>query len=139
MSKQQCKANNKNGGRCKAFANESGFCFMHDDDRSKERALARRAGGLATKKPHFADAELLPDSIRKIDDVFAVLNYTLRETVGLDNSIPRGRLLVSIVHGFIEAFKVGEIENRLEAVEVVLKIRKREQKAANAGSKKWRP
>jgi hypothetical protein len=139
MSKKQCEAKNRSGGRCKAFANESGFCFMHDEARGKERALARRAGGLATKKPHYADVSLLPHSIRKIDDVFAVLNYTLQETIGLDNSIQRGRLLVSIAHGFIEAFKVGEIENRLEAVEAVLKIRKREQKAAKVGNKKWQP
>jgi hypothetical protein len=125
MSKKQCEANSRNGGRCKAFANESGFCFMHDEARGKERALARRAGGLATKKPHFADAELLPASIRKIEDVFAVLNYTLQETIGLDNSIQRGRLLVSIAHGFIEAFKVGELEQRLEAIEIALKTRKR--------------
>lgn len=131
MSKKQCEAENKKGEDCKAFANESGFCFMHDEKRGKERALARRAGGLATKKPHFADVELLPDSISKIQDIFAVLNYALQETIGLDNSIQRGRLLVSIAHGFIEAFKVGEVEQRLEALESVLKIRKREQRTAN--------
>jgi hypothetical protein len=127
MSKQQCKANNKDGGRCKAFANESGFCFMHDAARGKERALARRAGGLATRKPHFADAERLPYSIRRIDDVFALLNYTLRETIGLDNSIQRGRLLVSLAHGFIEVLKVGELETRIEAIENAMNLRKQDK------------
>jgi hypothetical protein len=124
MSKKQCEANNKDGGNCKAFANESGFCFMHDETKGKERALARRNGGLATKQPHLADASRLPSEIRKIEDVFAVLDYTLRETVGLDNSINRGRLLVSIAHGFIEALKVGELEKRLESIEIALKTRK---------------
>lgn len=101
----------------------SALCTM------KPKALARRAGGLATKKPHFADAELLPNNVRRIDDVLAVLDYTLQETIGLDNSIQRGRLMVSIVHGFIEALKVGELEQRLESIEAVLKIRKREQRA----------
>lgn len=124
MSKKQCEANNKDGEKCKAFANESGFCFMHDTSKGIERAIARRNGGLATKKPHYADAERLPDSIRKIEDVFIVLDYALSETVGLDNSINRGRLLVSIAHGFIEALKIGELEKRLEAIEIALKTRK---------------
>jgi len=125
MSKKQCEAQSRNAERCKAFANESGFCFMHDETKGKERALARRAGGLATKKPHFADAELLPRRINKIGDVFEILNYTLQETKGLDNSIQRGRLLVSIAHGFIEAFKVGELEKRLESIENALRVRKK--------------
>ena len=124
MSKKQCEAKKKDGGKCKAFANESGFCFMHDETRGKERALARRAGGLATKKPHYADASRLPSEIRKIDDVFIILDYALRETVGLDNSINRGRLLVSIAHGFIEVLKVGEFEKRLEAIENAMNLRK---------------
>jgi len=90
--------------------------------------LARRSGGLATRKPHFADASMLPESIRKIDDAFALLNYTLQEAVGLDNSIQRGRLLVSIAHAFVESLRVGEIEVRLEAVEMAMKMRKAESK-----------
>jgi len=122
--KKQCKANNKQGERCKAFANDNGVCFMHDATKGKERAIARRNGGLATKQPHYADASLLPSSIRNIASVLLVLDYVLHESVGLDNSIQRGRLLVSIAHGYIEALKVGELEQRLEAVEVALKSRK---------------
>lgn len=136
MSDKKCKGQNKNGERCRAFAGESGFCFTHDVGKGKERALARRSGGLATKKPHFADAEIVPSKVRTIEDVFTLLDYALQETIGLDNSIQRGRLLVSIAHGFIEALKIGEIEARLEAVEAVLKIRKRQQKE-NKGNNKW--
>jgi hypothetical protein len=122
--KKQCRANNKQGERCKAFGGESGLCFMHDAAKGKERAIARRNGGLATRQPHYADASLLPLSIRKIEDVYFVLDYALQETIGLDNSIHRGRLLVSIAHGYIEALKVGEFEQRLEVVEMALKTRK---------------
>ncbi len=126
--KKQCEANNKQGERCKAFANENGVCFMHDATKGKERAIARRNGGLATKQPHFADASVLPSSIRNIESVLIVLDYALKESVGLDNSIQRGRLLVSIAHGFIEALKVGEMEQRLEAVEMTLKMRKEQKR-----------
>ncbi len=127
-NKQQCKENNKQGEQCKAFANENAFCFMHDATKGNQRAIARRNGGLATKKPHFADISLLPSTIRNIESVLIVLDYALKESVGLDNSIQRGRLLVSIAHGFIEALKVGEMEQRLEAVENALSLRKEEKK-----------
>ena len=54
--------------------------------------------------------------------MFAILNYALQESIVLDNSIQRGRLLVSIAHGLVEALKVGELETRLEAVELALKM-----------------
>ncbi len=128
MSKKQCNAKNKSGEPCNASANETGFCFTHDATKGKERAIARRNGGLATKQPHYADASTLPSSIRNIESVLIVLDYALRESVGLDNSIQRGRLIVSIAHGFIEALKVGEMEQRLEAVENALSLRKEEKK-----------
>lgn len=97
---------------------------MHDATKGRERALARRSGGLSTKKPHSADASLIPTDIRSIEGVFAVLNYALQESIILDNSIQRGRLLVSIAHGYIEALKVGELEKRLEALEMALELRR---------------
>ena len=96
---------------------------MHDASRGRERALARRNGGLSTKKPHNADASLIPAEVRSMEGVFAVLNYALQESIILDNSVARGRLFISIAHGFIEALKVGELEKRLEALEVTLKVK----------------
>lgn len=123
MAKQVCNGTNKSGTPCKAYASEQGFCFMHDATKGRERALARRNGGLATKKPHHADASLIPADVRSMDGVFAVLNYVLHESIILDNSVARGRLLVSIAHGFIEALKVGELEKRMEALEMALKVK----------------
>ncbi|HEX8288069.1 MAG TPA: hypothetical protein VF556_08740 [Pyrinomonadaceae bacterium] len=122
--KKQCNAENSRGERCRAFANESGVCFMHDATKGKERASARRNGGLATKQPHYADATVLPSAIRDISSVLIILDYALQESVGLDNSIQRGQLLVSIAHGYIEALKVGELEQRLKAVENAMNLRK---------------
>ncbi len=125
--KKQCRENNKQGGRCKAFANETGVCFMHDATKGRERATARRNGGLATKQPHYADATVLPATIRNIESVLIVLDYALQESVGLDNSIQRGRLIVSIADGSIESLHVGQFKKRPEAVEHVMTLRKRDK------------
>lgn len=125
MQKQNwtnCTSKKRNGDPCRAYAGKNGYCFTHDATKGKERALARRIGGLSTKKPHIADSSLIPSDVRSIDGVFTILNYALQESIVLDNSIARSRLLVSIAHGFIEALKVGELEKRLEALEMALKV-----------------
>ncbi len=128
MSKQQCQAKNKRGMPCSASANENGFCFTHDATKGKERAIARRKGGLQRITPHVADAELVPKQTRSIEDAMIILDYALQESLVLPNTIQRGRLLVAISHGYIEALKVGEFEQRLEAVETALSLRKENQK-----------
>ncbi|HMS38922.1 MAG TPA: hypothetical protein PKE69_01760 [Pyrinomonadaceae bacterium] len=124
MSKKQCNTKNRRGEPCNASANENGFCFAHDAAKGKERAEARRRGGLQRITPHVADASLVPTQTRSIESVMIILDYALQESLVLQNSIQRGRLLVSIAHGYIEALKVGEMEQRLEAVEMTLKLRK---------------
>ncbi len=124
MSKKQCQATKRDGEPCNASAGETGYCFTHDDSRGKERAVARRNGGLKRITPHVADASLVTKETRTIKDVMTILDYALQESLVLSNSIQRGRLLVSIAHGYIEALKVGEIEQRLEAVEMALKMRR---------------
>ncbi len=128
MSKKQCNAKKRNGEPCNASANGTGFCFTHDATKGKERAIARRNGGLKRITPSVADKSLVPKETRTITDVMTILDYALQESLVLQNSIQRGRLLVSIAHGYIEALKVGEMEARLEAVEMTLKMRKEQKK-----------
>lgn len=128
MSKKQCQAKNRRGEPCSGSASDTGFCFTHDATKGKERATARRRGGLQRITPHVADAALVPRETRTIEGVMIILDYALQESLGLTNSIQRGRLLVSIAHGYIEALKVGEMEQRLEAVETALKMRKEQKK-----------
>ncbi len=128
MSKKQCKAKNRRGEPCSASANETGFCFTHDATKGKERAIARRNGGMKRITPSVADKSLVPKETRTITDVMTILDYTLQESLQLSNSIPRGRLLLSIAHGYLEVLRVGEMEQRLEAVEMTLKMRKEQKK-----------
>ncbi len=81
MAKLVCKGENAAGRQCRAYAGESGYCFMHDAARGRERAIARRNGGLSTKRPHAADASFVPTRVRNIEGVFAVLDYALQELI----------------------------------------------------------
>ena len=72
---------------------------------------------------HAGDVSKLPASVRSLDDVLSVLDYSLAEAVPLENSIHRGRLLVAIAGAFTEAIKTGELQDRLAAIESALKNR----------------
>lgn len=123
-TKKQCQMIKNNGEACRAAASANGFCFLHDPARGQERAVARRKGGLTRIAPSPADKMLVPIAVRSMPHVLAVLDYALHETLALSNSIQRGRLLVSIAHGYVEAIKIGEIEARLEGVEHALQLRR---------------
>ena len=135
MPKTQCQATKLNGEPCNASASDTGFCFAHDATKGKQRALARRNGGLKRITPHVADASLVPKETRTIKDVMTILDYALQESLVLSNSIQRGRLLVSIAHGFIEALRLGQIEERLDAVEHALQLRKAERQQQDKSHK----
>lgn len=121
MSKSTCKAKTRSGSRCPNAAGPSGYCFTHDPARGAERAEARKRGGQRRRAAHAGSPETLPRQVRTLDEVLAVLDYALAEAMPLENSVQRGRLLVSIAHAFVEAIKTGELEHRIAAVEAALK------------------
>ena len=58
-----------------------------------------------------------------ISQATRILDYALAEIIPMENSIARGRLLIALVAGYINAFQVGELEKRIMAIENVLKAR----------------
>jgi hypothetical protein len=120
----KCKSKTTSGQACQAQAIKgSKFCFTHDPASGAARAKARRIGGQRNRSPHTGDPTTIPEKVRTIDDVLKVLDYALAETIPLENSIQRGRLIVAIAGAFIEAIKTGELESRLMAIESALKAR----------------
>lgn len=126
MAKRTCKAKLKSGKPCPNAASATNFCFVHDPGKGKERAEARKRGGERRRVPHGGNADSIPKQVRTLDDVLAVLDYSLAEALPMENSIQRGRLLVQLAHAFIETIKTGELEQRLTALEQALKLNKAE-------------
>ncbi len=111
-------------GPCKAQALQGGrYCFTHDPASGKARATARKLGGMRNRTPHAGQADILPATVATISDATKILDYTLAEIIPMENSIARGRLLIALVAGYINAFEIGELENRLAAIETALKAR----------------
>jgi hypothetical protein len=102
----------------------SRYCFNHSPERAAERAQARRAGGQHTRAAHAGDPEQIHKAPRDIPQVMTILDYSLAETLELDNSIQRGRLLVSIAAAYGDLIRTGELETQLKELLRVLELRK---------------
>ena len=120
-----CKAKKKDGSPCsmKALKGQR-HCFTHDPSNGAARAKARRLGGERTRVQHAGNPETLPREIKSLADLQIVFDYTLAEIIPIENSIPRGRLLLALIDTGVKLFQVGELENRLAAIEAALKARK---------------
>jgi hypothetical protein len=120
----KCKATKNNGQPCESYALAGGdYCYTHDPGRAGERAAARKLGGLNRQTKHAGDRSSVPSQVRALADVLLVLDYTLAETLALENGITRGRLLVAICSEYTNTIKTGELEDRLAALEAILKSR----------------
>ena len=117
MSEKTCKATRVNGGKCKARPLKGRTkCFTHDEKNAKQRAQARRKGGLRTRTPH--SDRTLPEQVRTLDQAREILEYTLSEISQHENSIARARVLIALFDSFIKSIEIGELENRIAALEV---------------------
>lgn len=120
----KCTAKTSAGEPCKMQALKgSKYCFTHAPEVGAARAMARKAGGARHRLPHAGNNASIPARIRSIEEAMTILDYTLAEIIPMENSIQRGRLLIALCAGFVDALKVGEIEARLLAIENALKAR----------------
>ena len=119
----KCRAKTNSGGACKAQAMKGGYCFTHDPASGKARATARKLGGMRNRTAHGGNPEILPATVTTISEATRILDYALAEIIPMENSIARGRLLIALAAGYISAFQVGELENRIMSIEAALKAR----------------
>jgi hypothetical protein len=96
------------------------YCFAHDPERAAEAAEARRLGGLRRRKEGtIAVAYDLP-GLDSGAGIRRLLDIVVTDGFGLDNSIARLRVLISTAVAASNLLKVGEFEERLEALEATV-------------------
>jgi hypothetical protein len=96
------------------------YCFAHDPERAAEAAEARRLGGLRRRKEGtIAVAYDLP-GLDSVVGIRRLLDIVVTDGVGMDNGIPRLRVLISTAVAATNLLKVGEFEERLAAVEAAV-------------------
>ena len=121
VARRQCVFVMPDGQACRAGPQrERPYCFAHDPERAADAADARRLGGLRRRKEGtIAVAYDLP-GLDTVVGIRRLLDIVVTDGVGLDNGIPRLRVLISTAVAAMNLLKVGDLEERLEALEGVV-------------------
>lgn len=122
MADTTCTAKTTSGKRCAAkVLTGSRFCFAHDPSQGAKRAQARKRGGERNRTPHNGDESIIPSDMNTLADAKKILAYTLAEILPMENSIARARVLLSLFDSFVKSFEIGELEERIAALEATIK------------------
>ena len=114
----KCKGKTQSGQPCKMPAIGGGqYCFTHSPGTRQAQAVARKLGGQNRATPHAGDPSTIPANITNLETAGMLLNYTLQELLVMDNSIPRARALLSAYEMFLKSIEIGELEQRIAALE----------------------
>ena len=129
LIRRRCADAKADGQPCQmAPLRDRPYCFAHDPERAADAADARRLGGLRRRKEGtIAVAYDLP-GLDTVPGIRRLLDIVVTDGVGLDNGIPRLRVLISTAVAAMNLLKVGELEERLAALEGVIG-----QRTAQAG------
>ena len=116
----RCRATTKASERCQAAAVRGAeFCFTHDPASARERAEARRRGGVNRRRPKTGNGE--PVRIRTPADVLPVLEQAINDVLVMENSHQRARTLGYLCEKALKAFEVTALAERVEALEQMAK------------------
>ena len=90
---------------------------MHSPEHAQEMAEARRLGGLRRRRELTVSGAYEFEGIETVADIRRLLEIAVLDTLGLDNSISRARTLAYLAMTAIKLLDVGEMEERLGALE----------------------
>jgi hypothetical protein len=124
MADRTCKARNEKGDPCRQAAlREGDFCFWHSPDHAQEAAEARRLGGLRRRKEKVTSGAYDFEGLTDVAQVRRLLEIAALDALGLENSIARSRTLAYLAQVGVKLLEVGELEERVQAIEAVLNPR----------------
>jgi hypothetical protein len=125
-----CQGTARAGGQCRmAPLRGSEWCWIHDPAKAGERAEARRRGGLNRRTPGTVIASLgagitPPLTLDDMGSIQAGLNAVWRDTLAQENTGSRSRTLVAVLLAAVKCLEVGELEERLAALEQAVNQRR---------------
>jgi hypothetical protein len=121
MVNRGCSFEMPDGLACRAPAvRGKSVCYWHDPDKAEEAAESRRIGGLRRRKAKSVATIYDFSGLRTVESAQRLLETAAIETLGLENSIPRDRTLISAAAGAGKLIEAGDLADRLSAVEAAV-------------------
>jgi hypothetical protein len=122
----QCPTVKPDGTACRMRPLRSArFCYSHDPEHAAEAADARRLGGKRRRRERFTATAFRVQGVDTIKDIRRVLEIALLDTLDLESSVARSRALFWGCTVLVRLREVGELEDRLEALEAALRTPQR--------------
>ena len=118
MATRTCNALKEDGSRCQAAPLLDGdFCLMHSPEHAEEMAEARRLGGLRRRREKAVSGAYDFEGLADVGQVQRLLEIAVSDTLSLENSVARSRTLAYLAQVALKALEVGELAERIEALE----------------------
>ena len=122
-----CRFQKPNGEPCQATPMRGeNFCFWHSPEHAEEAAEARRLGGLRRRKERITQGAYDFDGLEDVTKIRRLLEIAVVDTLALESSIARSRALAYLAQMALRALEVGELEDRIDALEEAMRPRLRE-------------
>ncbi|MGA2514578.1 MAG: hypothetical protein ABSG37_13330 [Candidatus Limnocylindrales bacterium] len=131
MVVRRCTFTKSNGQQCKAAPMVDGsLCFLHDPATASEAAEARRIGGVRRRREKTVVVACDLEGLDTVAGIRRVLDIAVADSLSLDNSIGRARVLISAAGAAAKLLETGELEARISALEGAIGTRKADEDAA---------
>ena len=118
MSCRPCSFRKPSGQGCLATPmTDQEYCFWHSPEHVEEAAEARRLGGLRRRREVTVAGAYGFDGLETVGDIRRILMIVAVDTLGLDNTFHRSRVLIALVAAAAKLLETGEMEQRLAALE----------------------
>ncbi|MFH1475529.1 MAG: hypothetical protein ABIG85_06695 [Chloroflexota bacterium] len=121
MVSPSCAHPMPDGRRCRApLLRDGTFCFWHDPGQAEEAQEARRLGGLRRGRERTLAVAYDLAGLGSIEAIRRIIEIALFDALGLENSIPRSRVLISGALAAAKLLETGELAERIAALEAAL-------------------
>jgi hypothetical protein len=121
-----CSFSKQNGFPCRnAPMQDEEFCFWHSPEHAEEAAEARRLGGLRRRKEKVTQGAYDFEGLESVTQIRRLLEVAAVDTLALENSVARSRTLAYLSLVALKALEVGELEERVRALEQITRPRMR--------------
>lgn len=119
-----CTGIKQGGERCRnAPLRDEPLCFWHHPDYAEAADEARKLGGRRRRRDGSVATEYDFEGLASVRDIRRLLEIAVMDGLGLENSIARVRALIAASLGAAKLLEVGEMEERLTAIETTLRGR----------------
>jgi len=124
VATRACTATTADGSPCRANPlQDSDYCLMHDPAHADEATEARRLGGLRRRREKAVEGAYDIEGLEDVPAIRRLIEVAALDALSLENSIARARTLISAALAAAKLLEVGELEERLKALETTVQPR----------------